>query len=92
MDLSISPKDEIWFLCVCHHISTGLYLDAVSVSTYDCCHLNTSMQFIGYFFACTLTLVITVIPTVCGMCFCTWPVLNFTVFSLQLEMWRYSTV
>ena len=24
MDSSISPKDKIWFLCVCHHISTGL--------------------------------------------------------------------
>ena len=26
--LSISPKDETWFLRVCHHISTGLYLIA----------------------------------------------------------------
>ena len=26
MDSSISSKDEIWFLRVCHHISTGLYL------------------------------------------------------------------
>ena len=25
MDSSVSPKDEIWFLSVCHHISTGLY-------------------------------------------------------------------
>jgi len=25
MDSSVSPKDEIWFLCVYHHISTGLY-------------------------------------------------------------------
>jgi hypothetical protein len=25
MDLSVSPKDEIWFLRMCHHISTGLY-------------------------------------------------------------------
>jgi len=25
MDLSVSPKDEIWSLRVCHHISTGLY-------------------------------------------------------------------
>ena len=25
MDSSISPKDEIWFLRVCHHIATGLY-------------------------------------------------------------------
>jgi len=26
MESSVSPKDEIWFLRVCHHISTGLYL------------------------------------------------------------------
>jgi hypothetical protein len=25
MDSCVSPKDEIWFLRVCHHISTGLY-------------------------------------------------------------------
>jgi len=25
MDSSVSPKDEIWFLRVCHHSSTGLY-------------------------------------------------------------------
>jgi hypothetical protein len=25
MDSSVSSKDEIWFLRVCHHISTGLY-------------------------------------------------------------------
>jgi len=25
MDSSVSPKDEIWFLCVCHHISNGVY-------------------------------------------------------------------
>jgi hypothetical protein len=25
MDSSVSPKDEIWFLRVCHRISTGLY-------------------------------------------------------------------
>jgi hypothetical protein len=49
------------------------------VWTYDCYRLNVSMRFIGYFFACTWTLVITIIPTVCGMCFCTWPVLNFSV-------------
>jgi len=27
MDSSVSPKDEAWFLRVCHHISTGLYFD-----------------------------------------------------------------
>jgi len=26
MDSSVSPKDEIWFLCVCHHISNAVYL------------------------------------------------------------------
>ena len=25
MDSSVSPKDEVWFLRVCHHIATGLY-------------------------------------------------------------------
>ena len=25
MDMYVSQKDEIWFLRVCHHISTGLY-------------------------------------------------------------------
>ena len=27
MDSSVSPKDEIRFLRVCHHVSTGLYFD-----------------------------------------------------------------
>ena len=31
MDSSVSPKDEIWFLCVCHHISPGLYEGKVDV-------------------------------------------------------------
>jgi hypothetical protein len=25
MDSSVSPKDEIWFLLVCHHISNAVY-------------------------------------------------------------------
>ena len=25
MDLSVSGKDEIWFLCVCHHVPHELY-------------------------------------------------------------------
>jgi len=25
MNLSVSPEDEIWFLCVCHHISNTVY-------------------------------------------------------------------
>jgi len=26
MDSFVSPKDEIWFLRVCHHISNAVYL------------------------------------------------------------------
>ena len=26
MDSSVLPKDEIWFLCVCHHISNTVYI------------------------------------------------------------------
>jgi hypothetical protein len=26
MDSSVSPKDEIWFLCVCLHVSNAVYL------------------------------------------------------------------
>jgi len=36
MDSFISPKDEIWFLRMCHHISTGLYNLRTGRST-DCC-------------------------------------------------------
>jgi hypothetical protein len=25
MDSSVSAKDEIWFLCVCHHVSNVVY-------------------------------------------------------------------
>ena len=25
MNSSVSPKDEIWFLCVCRHISDAVY-------------------------------------------------------------------
>jgi len=25
MDLSVAPKDEIWFLRMCHHISNAVY-------------------------------------------------------------------
>jgi hypothetical protein len=32
MDSSVWPKDEIWFLRVCHHISTGLYSTSAYVS------------------------------------------------------------
>jgi hypothetical protein len=31
MDSPISPKDEIWFLHVCHHISNAVYLQVITV-------------------------------------------------------------
>jgi len=31
MDSSVSPKDEIWFLRVCHHISNALYKQLISL-------------------------------------------------------------
>jgi hypothetical protein len=44
MDSSVSPKDKIWFLRVCHHITTGLYYEFkplyVVVSIWD---LNPSI-------------------------------------------------
>jgi hypothetical protein len=33
MDSSVSPKDEIWFLRVCQHVSTGLYYVPVMSGT-----------------------------------------------------------
>ena len=30
MDSSVSPKDEIWFLRVCHHISNAVYYTGLS--------------------------------------------------------------
>jgi hypothetical protein len=34
MDSSVSPKEEIWFLFVCHHISNAVY-DAFSFAAGD---------------------------------------------------------
>jgi len=34
MDSVVSPKDEIWFLHVCHHISNALYI-AVKIIVWD---------------------------------------------------------
>ena len=34
MDSSVSPKDEIWFLRVCHHISNAVYHLLLEWSTY----------------------------------------------------------
>ena len=44
MDSSVSPKDEIWFLRVCHHISTGLYF-APSSLLLLCVYLSVSRYF-----------------------------------------------
>jgi len=33
MDSSVSPEDEIWFLRVCHHISTGFYRYGIKQDT-----------------------------------------------------------
>jgi hypothetical protein len=32
MDSSVSPKDEIWFLRVCHHISIAAYYSTAAIS------------------------------------------------------------
>jgi len=45
MDSSISPKDEIWFLRVCHHISTDLYGRAFVPGA---CITCTEMDLEGY--------------------------------------------
>ena len=41
MDWSVSPKDEVWFLHVCHHISNAVYLLNVII-TYQVRHLLLS--------------------------------------------------
>jgi hypothetical protein len=33
IDSSVSPKDEIWFLLVCHHISNAVYLFSFQTKT-----------------------------------------------------------
>jgi len=51
MNESVSPKDEIWFLRVCHHISTGLYLHsggrgpAKFASGYAVLHMAKILEF-----------------------------------------------
>jgi hypothetical protein len=50
MDSSVSPKDEIWFLRVCHHISNAVYetdhLPAVNAEIGECgeLHLHTHVH------------------------------------------------
>jgi hypothetical protein len=34
MDSSVSPKDEIWFLRVCHHVSNAVYIISTRVRCY----------------------------------------------------------
>jgi hypothetical protein len=41
MDSSVLPKDEIWFLRVCHHISNAVYLFHVLV-------MNSEQHYITY--------------------------------------------
>jgi len=41
---SVSPKDEIWFLRVCHHISSGLYHMLYFRETRPFC-VHNSLQF-----------------------------------------------
>jgi len=54
MDSSISPKDEIWFLRMCHHISTGLYtLKAYNIVTLHI-RLNASFVCLLYLTVCHL--------------------------------------
>jgi len=36
MDSYVSPKDEIWFLGACHHISNAVYLDLRVGVTFHC--------------------------------------------------------
>jgi len=36
MDSSVSPKDEIWFLRVCHHISNAVYLLCTEAAYVSC--------------------------------------------------------
>jgi len=44
MDSFVSPKDEIWFLRVCHHILTSLYI--LSHSDHDWPQIAVNMTVI----------------------------------------------
>ena len=43
MDSSVSPKDKIWFLGVCHHISNAVYLCVQMLKEY----IKLSCQLLG---------------------------------------------
>jgi len=55
MDLFVSPRDEIWFLCVCHHISNAVYSSVCTICNMfvnqlvDCLYL----MFLKVWFFCT---------------------------------------
>jgi len=41
MDLSVSLKDQIWFLRVCHHVSNVLYREVITLPLqYHTVHIN----------------------------------------------------
>jgi hypothetical protein len=52
MDLSVSPKDELWFLRVCHHISKAVRRNLVSAHVSS--HFKSSKTKSG-FCACVIT-------------------------------------
>ena len=46
MDSSVSPKDEIWFLRVYHHISTGLYHQGLHSEILRCSFLRVDFFYV----------------------------------------------
>jgi len=51
MDSSVSPKDEIWFMSVCHHISNAVYY----------CHQGLSLYFDAEFVIHKLILILSLL-------------------------------
>jgi len=52
MDSSVSPKDVIWFLHVCHHISTGLYRELLLLCSLCPVHFISGEQCGSHTTAC----------------------------------------
>jgi len=48
MDSSVSPKDEIWFLRVCHHISNAVYSNNMKLRE-ECTSLGFVLIVVKYF-------------------------------------------
>jgi hypothetical protein len=44
MDSSVSPKDEIWFLHVCHHISNAVYMQHKESTIFICRSQNAEQN------------------------------------------------